>query len=97
MHFTWTTPLALSLLCGATTPAAAKTIIGYYASWQWYDRQKLAQPLNMDFSKIQRVNFAFFQTNADGDLWGTDSWADPQVLFGPSDWNPAPGGPTYCS
>lgn len=32
-----------------------KTIIGYYASWQWYDRQKLAKPSNMDFTKVTRV------------------------------------------
>ena len=58
-----------------------KTIIGYYASWQWYDRAKLAKPQNMNFSKVQRVNFAFFQTNESGDIWGTDSWADPNLLF----------------
>lgn len=51
-----------------------KTIIGYYASWQWYDREKLASPMNMDFTKVQRVNFAFFQTDTDGNLYGTDSW-----------------------
>ena len=62
-----------------------KTIVGYYASWQWYDRyelsriyvlqaniiltlvvcfrNKLAAPENMDFTKVQRVNYAFFQTD----------------------------------
>jgi hypothetical protein len=24
----------------------------------------------MDFSKVTRVNFAFFQTNEQGDIWG---------------------------
>ena len=33
----------------------SKTVIGYYASWQWYDRKKLAKPTNMDFSKVTRV------------------------------------------
>lgn len=37
-----------------------------------YDRDKLASPANMDFSKVTRVNFAFFQTNEQGDIWGTD-------------------------
>lgn len=46
------------------------TVAAYYASWQWYDRSSLAKPSNLDFSKIDRVNFAFFQTNEDGDLWG---------------------------
>jgi chitinase len=59
-----------------------KEIIGYYASWQWYDRSKLAKPENMDFRKVTRVNFAFFQIDVDGNIWGTDDWADPRVLFG---------------
>ena len=49
-----------------------------------YDRAKLAKPQNMNFSKVQRVNFAFFQTNVNGDIWGTDSWADANLLFGVS-------------
>merc|ERR1712190_404280 len=78
-----------------------KEIIGYYASWQWYDRSGLAKPQNMDFSKVTIVNFAFFQPDTEGNLYGTDSWADPQVLFGPINWNPADdseSAPTYkCS
>eukprot|EP00581_Thalassiosira_minuscula_P005354 CAMPEP_0183742588 /NCGR_PEP_ID=MMETSP0737-20130205/64777_1 /TAXON_ID=385413 /ORGANISM="Thalassiosira miniscula, Strain CCMP1093" /LENGTH=1396 /DNA_ID=CAMNT_0025978175 /DNA_START=206 /DNA_END=4396 /DNA_ORIENTATION=- len=74
-----------------------KTIVGYYASWQWYDRQKKAAPENMDFTKVQRVNFAFFQTDTQGNMWGTDSWADPNLLFGPYNWNPSPGSKQYCS
>jgi chitinase len=70
-----------------TTTAAphgtAKRIIGYYAGWQWYDRDKLADPENMDFRKVQRVNYAFFQTDALGNIYGTDRWGDPQLLFGP--------------
>lgn len=61
----------------------SKKIIGYYASWQWYDRDKLAQPRNMDFRKVQRVNFAFFQPDLLGNVYGTDRWGDPQLLFGP--------------
>ncbi len=60
-----------------------KKIIGYYASWQWYDRDKLAKPSNMDFRKVQRVNFAFFQPDLMGNVFGTDRWGDPQLLFGP--------------
>lgn len=60
-----------------------KKIIGYYAGWQWYDRNKLADPANIDFRKLQRVNFAFFQFDRAGQLFGTDRWGDPQVLFGP--------------
>ncbi len=46
----------------------AKEIIGYYPSWQWYDRSKLAAPENLDFSKISIVNFAFFQTDTSGNI-----------------------------
>ena len=42
------------------------------ASWQWYDRDGLAAPINMDFSKITRANFAFFQITEDGYIYGTD-------------------------
>jgi chitinase len=73
-----------------------KVIIGYYASWQWYDRDGLAAPINMDFSKITRANFAFFQITEDGEIYGTDSWADPITLFGPYDWM-AEDGFQYCS
>ena len=41
-----------------------------------YDRQKLADPKVFDFRKYTRVNFAFFQVNEAGDMWGTDTWAD---------------------
>jgi hypothetical protein len=61
----------------------SKTVIGYYASWQWYDRNKLADPINIDFTKYTRINFAFFQPDITGNLYGTDEWADPQLLFGP--------------
>jgi GH18 family chitinase len=42
----------------------------------------------MDFKKVSRVNYAFFQTDGDGYIFGTDSWADPNVLFGPYDFAP---------
>ena len=70
----------------AATPdwqESRKTVIGYYASWQWYDRNKLADPINVDFAKYSRINYAFFQPDTAGNLYGTDEWADPQLLFGP--------------
>mmetsp|Transcript_14646 Transcript_14646/g.26478 ORF Transcript_14646/g.26478 Transcript_14646/m.26478 type:complete len:328 (-) Transcript_14646:885-1868(-) len=76
-----------------------KTIIGYYASWQWYDRDGLAAPINMDFTKITRANFAFFQITDEGGIYGTDPWADPITLFGFFDWAAEKGSgiPLYCS
>ena len=71
------------------TRGSPKTVIGYYASWQWYDRDKLADPANVDFSKYDRINFAFFQPSPRGNLYGTDEWADPQLLWGPYVWDAA--------
>jgi len=74
----------------------SKKIIGYYAGWQWYDRDKLAKPSNMDFSKVQRVNYAFFQPDERGNIYGTDRWGDPQLLFGPYS-SKVGGGVQRCS
>ena len=38
-----------------------RLLTGSYAVWQWYDRNNLAGPGNMDFKKLSRVNYAFFQ------------------------------------
>eukprot|EP00602_Paraphysomonas_sp_CaronLab_P001838 CAMPEP_0185018358 /NCGR_PEP_ID=MMETSP1103-20130426/1112_1 /TAXON_ID=36769 /ORGANISM="Paraphysomonas bandaiensis, Strain Caron Lab Isolate" /LENGTH=383 /DNA_ID=CAMNT_0027548147 /DNA_START=170 /DNA_END=1322 /DNA_ORIENTATION=+ len=61
------------------------------------DRAQLAKPKNMDFTKVSRINYAFFQTDVNGNLFGTDSWADPNILFGPYDYNPSPDSTKYCS
>jgi len=84
-------------VAASSSSKSDKTVIGYYASWQWYDRGGLAKPSNMDFTKVSRVNFAFFQVDSSGNIWGTDSWADPQILFGPTNWNPAPDEEKKCS
>ena len=61
------------------------------------DRDKLADPSNMDFTKVQRVNYAFFQPDVNGKIFGTDRWGDPQLLFGPYDQQGAGGGVQRCS
>jgi len=58
-----------------------KSIIGYYASWQLYDNGERAKPSNIEFSKLDRVNYAFFQCDGGGNIWGMDSWADPMALL----------------
>ena len=81
-----------------TFAASSCTYLSTFTSWQMYDREGLAKPSNLDHSKVTRYNFAFFQTNADGDIWGTDDYADPIVLYGEIDWNWLPGQPSsYCS
>ncbi|KAL7473604.1 hypothetical protein ACHAXS_014064 [Conticribra weissflogii] len=66
-------------------------ILAYYAAWQWYDRQKLAQPRNLIYSMMTRINYAFFEVDAAGNIFGTDSWADPRILFGDVILTPPPG------
>jgi len=84
-------------------PHRDKTVIGYYASWQWYDRVKFADPQNIDWSKYDRINYAFFQIDKEGEIYGTDEWADPQLLFGPYVYDVAnqiqtgPGANSLCS
>ena len=52
----------------------------------------------MDFTKITRANFAFFQITERGDIYGTDNWADPITLFGYYDWMAEEGtADLYCS
>ena len=65
----------------ATRSNRTKTVIGYYAIWQLYDNTERAKPTNMEFNKVDRVNYAFFQTDVSGNIWGTDSWADPITLL----------------
>jgi hypothetical protein len=60
-----------------------KTVIGYCPSWQWYDRNKLTDPVKVNFAKFTRINYAFFQPDSQWNLYGTDEWADPQLLVGP--------------
>lgn len=74
-----------------------KKIVAYYASWQYYDRSSLAKPENLDFTKVDRINFAFFQPDVQGNLFGTDSWGDPLVLYGPYNWSPQVGEQCYNS
>mmetsp|Transcript_17939 Transcript_17939/g.28156 ORF Transcript_17939/g.28156 Transcript_17939/m.28156 type:complete len:809 (-) Transcript_17939:110-2536(-) len=84
-------------------PRRDKTVIGYYASWQWYDRAKFADPPNIDWRKYDRINYAFFQIDKEGAIYGTDEWADPQLLWGPYIWDTArqietgPGANYFCS
>jgi hypothetical protein len=59
-----------------------KMVIGYYALWQWYDCNKLTDPVNVNFAKYTRINYAFFQTDSQGNLYGKEGSADSQLLVG---------------
>jgi len=80
-----------------STHSRQRLITGSYATWQWYDRSNLASPINLKLEKVSRINYAFFQSDTDGYIFGTDSWADPNVLNGPYDFSVSRDKlPTYC-
>jgi hypothetical protein len=42
----------------------------YYYPKKFYERNGLAKPENIDFTKISRVNYASFQLDERGSIWG---------------------------
>ena len=64
-----------------------KEIVGYYPSWQWYDRDKLVNPQTIDYSKYSILNYAFLKPEPDGSISFFDSWADENLLLGETDWS----------
>ncbi|MEY3416895.1 MAG: hypothetical protein RL060_1006 [Bacteroidota bacterium] len=66
-----------------------KNIIGYYTTWEWYKRSGLTAPLQMDFSKYTIINYSFFKADKEGQLTGSDAWADSILLRGLFDYNEA--------
>lgn len=66
-----------------------RQIIGYYPSWQWYDRGLLMAPQNLDYTRYTILNYSFYQTDTLGNLFGTDEWADSVLLRGRYDWSQA--------
>ncbi|MEY5048723.1 MAG: hypothetical protein RLZZ175_2082 [Bacteroidota bacterium] len=63
-----------------------KNIIGYYTSWEGYKRGGLFNPANIDFTKYTIINYSFFQTDKNGNIFGTDAWADSILLRGKMDF-----------
>ena len=63
-----------------------KEIIGFYASWQFYDRDKLAKPENIDCRRFTTLIYSLFEPTKDGHLRGGDQFADETILKGEIDW-----------
>lgn len=82
------------LICFAfqTFAQNCKEIVGYYAGWQWYDRNKIFNPQSVDYDKYTIINYSFFRPNPDGSLSITDPWGDKNQLLGPINWATAPAG-----
>ena len=71
---------------GWSSATRTRSVVGYYSVHNWYDNGERSKPANLQLSKVDRVNFAFFQLDESGSIWGTDSYADQITLFGPADW-----------
>ncbi|MBL0343248.1 MAG: hypothetical protein IPP71_21735 [Bacteroidetes bacterium] len=57
-------------------------VVGYYAGWKWYKRNKLVNPETIDYSKYTIINYAFFKPLEDGTVIEGDAWADKNILLG---------------
>jgi chitinase len=66
-----------------------RQIIGYYPSWQWYDRGGLMHPERLDYTRYTILQYAFYQCDTMGNVYGTDEWADSVLLRGRFDWSSA--------
>jgi chitinase len=69
-----------------------REVVGYYAGWQWYDRNKLMNPKSVPYKKYSILNYAFFQPQANGTIKISDPWGDKNQLLGPINWATAPAG-----
>jgi chitinase len=69
-----------------------REVVGYYAGWQWYDRNKLMNPKSVPYKKYSILNYAFFQPQSDGSIKISDPWGDKNQLLGPINWATAPAG-----
>lgn len=81
--FVWLVAL-LSIVSSfsAANTQPCKEIVGYYAGWKWYKRNKLVNPETIDYSKYTILNYAFFKPLADGRIVEGDAWADKNILLG---------------
>lgn len=64
-----------------------KNIIAYFTSWNWYKREGLTSPINLDFDKYTIINYAYLYPDSAGNLGGTDAWADSILLRGLFDYS----------
>jgi GH18 family chitinase len=60
----------------------AVEMVGYYASWKWYQRDKLVNPLTINYKNYTIINYAFFKPLENGDVVEGDSYADEILLLG---------------
>src|SRR6188768_1430192 len=71
----------------ATVAQPCREVVGYYASWKWYKRNKLVNPATIDYTKYTIINYAFFKPLSDGSVIEGDAYADNVILTGNQEAN----------
>lgn len=71
-------------------------VVGYYGPHQLRERNGLSTAENINFKQLTRIVYGPFRINSHGDIWGKDATIEPELLFGPYDWNPQADAPNYC-
>lgn len=85
--------LVLSLLpLLAQSQSTCREVVGYYAGWQWYDRNRLMNPQSVPYQKYSILTYAFMQPQPNGTIAISDPWGDKNQLLGPINWSVAPAG-----
>lgn len=67
----------------SSAQAQCKEIVGYYASWKQYRRNRLFVPENIDFRKYTIIEYAFYYPDENGKIQMTDPWGDSLNLKTP--------------
>jgi hypothetical protein len=57
--------------CALQKKNQKKNATAYYYPRKYYERNGLGKPENIDFTKVSKVNYASFQTDEIGNIWGT--------------------------
>jgi GH18 family chitinase len=78
---------ALQLFSSVLSSQNCKEVVGYLPDWQWYDRNRLVNPMTIDYSQYTVLNYCFFQPMSNGSIQLGDSWAEQNLLQGQIDWN----------
>ena len=63
-----------------------KNIVGDYKCWDWYKRNGLTAPKNLDFNKYTILNYCYWTFKEDGTVIGVDEYADSILLRGEKDY-----------
>ena len=59
-----------------------RDVVGYFASWKWYKRDKLVNPQTIRYSNYTSINYAFFKPLSNGSIVSGDLYADETLLSG---------------